>query len=176
LHTVCHDFWKILCKLGADRDLVAAGLAAQQHNHFSNEFININQLRLQPAFLEQQADSANDVSRAGYVFNNSRGGFACLCHIGIVPTKPSQAGLSVCNCCGNRLPNLVRQRRSQLAHGGHPVYVREIRLCLTQSFALFTRELAFHGNAGEVRGHFEGTRLSRAWTARFAVIAVIHGK
>src|ERR1700730_5977412 len=42
LHTVCHDLGKILGKLGADRDRVAVRLAAQQNNHFSNEFIYIN--------------------------------------------------------------------------------------------------------------------------------------
>src|SRR5580704_11619948 len=46
-------------------------------------------------------------------------------------------------------------------------------LYLAQSFALFTRQFAFNGNAGEVSGHFQGAGLSRVRTARFAVI---HGK
>jgi len=50
---------------------VAAGLAAQQDNHFSNEFIYINRFALRFALLEQRADSANDISRARYVFNES---------------------------------------------------------------------------------------------------------
>src|SRR5467141_4618706 len=69
LHTVCDDLGKILGKLGADGDRVAAGLAAQQDNHFSNEFIYINRFALRFALLEQRADSANDISRARYVFH-----------------------------------------------------------------------------------------------------------
>src|ERR1700688_2250690 len=103
LDTVCHDLGKTLSKLGADGDRIAAGLAAQQDNHFSNEFIYINQLPLQSALLEQQADSANDVSRARYVVNDSRCGFACLCHIRVIAPKPPQAGFSVYYCCANRL-------------------------------------------------------------------------
>ncbi len=67
----------------------------------------------------------------------------------------------------------MRQRSGQLAHRGHPIYVCEIRLGLTQSFALFTRHPSFNGNAGEVGGHFERAGLSRTRTAR---LAVIHGK
>src|SRR5260370_2966135 len=63
LHTVCHDLWKVLSKLGADGDRVAVRLAAQQDHHFSNELTYIKQLPLQRALLEQQVDSANDISR-----------------------------------------------------------------------------------------------------------------
>src|SRR5467141_4831589 len=84
LHTVYHDLGKILSKLGADGDRVAVRLAAQQDNHFSNELIYINQLPLQSSLLELQADAANDVRRTGYVFDDSRCGFACLCHIGLI--------------------------------------------------------------------------------------------
>src|SRR5260370_19852394 len=66
LHAVCHDLGKILGKLGADGHRVAVRLAAQQDNHFSNDFIYINQLPLQSALLEHRADSANDVSRSRY--------------------------------------------------------------------------------------------------------------
>src|SRR6266404_1769991 len=108
LDTVYHDLGKIVSKFGADGNRVAVRLAAQQDNHFSNDFIYINQLPLQSALLEQRADSANDISRARYVFNESRCSFACLCHIGLIATKPSQAGFSVCYCCGNRLLDFVR--------------------------------------------------------------------
>jgi hypothetical protein len=64
----------------------------------------------------------------------------------------------------------VRQGSGQFAHRGYPIYVREIRLGLTQSFPLCTRQLAFNGNAGEVSGHFQGAGLSRDRTARFTVI------
>jgi len=67
LHTVCHDFGKILSKLGADGDRVAVRLAAQQNDHLSNDFVYIHQFLLRSAFLEQQADSSDYVSRAGYV-------------------------------------------------------------------------------------------------------------
>src|SRR5258707_15592214 len=102
------DLGKTLSKLSADGDRIAVRLAAQQDNHFLNEFIYINQLPLQRALLEQRADSANDISRARYIVNESRCGFACLCHVGLIATKPPQAGFSVCHCCGNRLPDLVR--------------------------------------------------------------------
>src|SRR5260370_11573260 len=119
LDTVCSDLGKILSKLGADGDRVAVRLAAQQDNHFSNELIYINQLPLQISLLELQADAANDVRRTGYVFDDSRCGFACLCHVGLVAIKPSQAGFRGCYCCRNRLLDFVRQRCRPLAHRGH---------------------------------------------------------
>src|SRR5258708_9576584 len=134
LHTVRHDLWKTLSKLGMDRDRVAVRLAAQQDNHFSNEFIYINQLPLRRVLLEQRADSANDVRRARYIVNESRWGCACPCHVRFIATKPSQAGFGVRCCCRNRLLDLVRQRSGQLSHGSHPADVCEIRLRLTQSF------------------------------------------
>src|SRR5437763_1479872 len=95
LHTVCHHLGKVLGKLGADGDRVAARLAVQQNNHFSNELIYIKQLPPQSSLFEQQADAANDVRCAGHVFDVSRGCFACLCHIRLIAPKPPQAGLSV---------------------------------------------------------------------------------
>src|SRR5438477_157759 len=86
LSFVVKNALKIVSKFGADGDRVAVRLAAQQDNHFSNDFIYINQLPLQSALLEQRADSANDISRARYVFNESRCSFACLCHIGLIAT------------------------------------------------------------------------------------------
>src|ERR1700747_3552235 len=65
------------------------------------------------------------------------------------------------------------ERSGELAHCGPPVYVREIRLGMTQAFALFTGQLAFNGNTGKVGSHFQGTGFSRTRTARFAAI---HGK
>ena len=50
LHTVCHHLGKVLGKLGADGDRVAARLAVQQNNHFSNELIYIKQLPPQRAY------------------------------------------------------------------------------------------------------------------------------
>src|SRR6266403_1331470 len=67
LDAVCHDLGKILGDVAADRNRVPGGLVAQQDNHFTNDFIHINQLPLQSALLEQQADSANDLGRARYV-------------------------------------------------------------------------------------------------------------
>ena len=158
----------------ADRNRVPARLTAEQDNHFSNEFIYIDQLVAADApFLNSKLIllmmSAARVTSLTILDAASR----CLCHVGLIATKPSQAGLGVCYCCGNRLLDLVRKRSGQLSHRGHPIDMREIRLGLTQSFALFTRQLAFNGNAGEVGGHFQGAGLSRARTARFAVI---HGK
>jgi len=100
---------KVLGKLGADGHRVAGRLAAHQDNHFSNELIYINQLPSQSALLEQQADAANDVRRTGYVFNDSRGRFACLWHIGLIASKPPQASFGVGDRRGNRLLDLVRQ-------------------------------------------------------------------
>src|SRR5207247_993740 len=69
LHTVRHDLGKIVGKLATDRNRIPARLTAEQDNHFSNELIYIDQLVLQSALLEQQADAANDVGCAHYVFD-----------------------------------------------------------------------------------------------------------
>src|SRR5208282_4937629 len=54
-----------------------------------------------------------------------------------------------------------------------PYLCAKSRLCLPQSFAFFTCQLAFNGNAGEVGGHFQGMGFRWVRTARFAAI---HGK
>jgi hypothetical protein len=41
--------------------------------------------------------------------------------------------------------------------------VREIRLRLTQSFAFFTRQLAFNGNAGEIGNIFRTVGKPYPW-------------
>ena len=60
-----------------------------------------------------------------------------------VARKPAQASIGVGDRRGNRLIHFVRQGGGQLSHGGHPVDVREVRLRLAQSLALFLRPLAF---------------------------------
>jgi len=52
----------------------------------------------------------------------------------VVASEPAQAGFGVGGCGGNRLGHFVRQRGSQLSHGGHPVDVCEIRPRLTERF------------------------------------------
>lgn len=94
-------------------DISEAWKAKQKEDyflHFSNEFIDINQLALQNSLLEHQVDAANNVGRAGYIFDEPRCGFACLCHVRVIAPKPSQAGFSVCHCCRDRLLDFVRQR------------------------------------------------------------------
>src|SRR5580704_8480761 len=142
----------------------------QEDNHLSYDFIYINHLPFWTTLLEEQPDSLDDFRRASSVFYDSHGSCARLFEIWCVGGKPAHTGIGVGDGGGNRLIHFVRQRSSHLSHGGHPVHVREICLGLTQSFALFTRQLAFNGNAGEVDGHFEGAGFSGARTARFSVI------
>ncbi len=78
LDTVSHDPGEILAELGADQNRVASRLVAQQDNHFSNEFIYVDQFVLQRTLLEEEADPVNDVRRARYICHESRCGFACL--------------------------------------------------------------------------------------------------
>jgi hypothetical protein len=99
-------------------------LGAQQDNHFSNELIHIDRLPPHGAFLEQHADAADDVGRAGDVGDHSRCRLARLDHLRVLAAKPSQAGLRIGDGRGNRLLDLVRQRRGQLSHCGHTVDVR----------------------------------------------------
>jgi hypothetical protein len=46
-------------------------------------------------------------------------------------SEPVQAGAGVGDSGGYRLIHFMRQRGRQLSHGGHPVYMCEIRLRLT---------------------------------------------
>ncbi len=69
------------------------------------------------------------------IFDNSPRSLARLFQIRLIARKPSQAGIGVCHCRGNRLIHFVRQGGSQLSHGGHSADVREIRLRLTQRFS-----------------------------------------
>src|SRR5580704_1512546 len=115
----------------------------QEDNHLSYDFIYINQLPFWTTLLEEQPDPLDDFRRASSVFYDSHGSRTRFFEIWCVGGKPAHTGIGVRDGGGNRLIHFVRQRSSQLSHGGHPVHVREVCLRLTQSLALFIRPLAF---------------------------------
>src|SRR6266851_5699577 len=98
---------------------------------------------LRSTFLEDHVDPTNNFPSTGYVFDDSRCSLPRLFYIMLIPCKPSATGVGIGDSGGNRLVHFVRQGGGQLAHRGHPIYVRELRLGLTQSLALILRPLAF---------------------------------
>src|SRR6266566_5397595 len=114
----------------------------QKSDHLSNDFLHVNELPFRSTLLEEQPRSLDDFRCTCSVSNDSHSSRACLFEIWCVGGKPAHTGLGIGDGGGNRLIHFVRQRSSQLSHGGHPVHVREVCLRLTQSLSLFLRPLA----------------------------------
>src|ERR1700674_2709202 len=71
LHAISHDLRKICRQLRPDRYGVSRQLAAQEEYYLANDFVYIQQLSLGSTSVKEQADSADDFSRARSVLHHS---------------------------------------------------------------------------------------------------------
>lgn len=137
LDAISHDLRKICGELALDGYVVPGRFVAEQRDNLGDDSIDIDQLAVGRAFLEQQPDAADDLSCPLRVFDDSSGCRARLLDVGIIARKPAHTCVSVRHGGSNRLVDLMGKRRSQLAHRGHSVHVRELCLQLAQLVTLF---------------------------------------
>src|SRR5262249_28638574 len=88
LYAISHDGWEICRKLGTDRHAVSYGLAAHQHEDFSDDLVDVHQLVFGPAFLEQPAHAVDDFSGPGRVPDRPRRGRARLFQVRFLTSQP----------------------------------------------------------------------------------------
>jgi len=109
-------------------DGVSRYLVAHQGDHLSNDLVNIDRLPLWSTLVEQEANSTDDLRRAGCVFHHSRRGSARFFHIRALAVEPAQAGVGIGKSGGNWLVHFVCEGSSQLSHRSDPADPCEIRL------------------------------------------------
>jgi len=156
LHAIRGQTGEVCGQIDPQRDTVSRRLAAQQDDHLADHLVDVDQLPSHCSLLEEQASAADDFRRARAVFHDPRRGLAGFFDVRFVACQPAQAGARVGDGRADRLIHFVRERRRQLAHRGHAIDVRQVRLRLQQPvFRLLTiRDLATKVlvRGGQLRG------------------------
>src|SRR6266481_1750903 len=116
---------------------------AKHNDHPSNDFVQIDRLLLWRSSTVERAISVDDTGRTFRGINDSRQGMAGLFKLGRLASHPLQAGLSIERDRGDRLLDLVSQRRSKFSHHDHSVDPRQLSLEFAQSLAFLFGPLAF---------------------------------
>ena len=167
LHPIAHRLGQIGGQVRPDRYAVSHGFAAQQDDHLPDQVVHIHRRPFRCALLEEQENPADDFGRACSVLDDSHRRGTRLFDVRVVAAEPEHAGIGVGEGGSDRLIHFMRQRDRQLAHGGHPADVGEIRLRLTQgSFGL----LALDGDARKMRDLLDDVVFVRRGRPRFAIV------
>src|SRR5277367_2947594 len=120
---------------------------AKHNDHLSNDFVQIDRLPLWRSSTVERAISVDDTGRTVRLIDDFRQGLAGPFKLGRLASDPLPAGLGMYHDRGDRLLDLVSQRRSQFSHHAHSVDPRELLLELAQSLAFLFGPLAF----GDIR-------------------------
>src|SRR5713101_9675981 len=92
LHAISCNRGKLCRQLRPDQYVVSRGLAAQQNDHLTDDFVYIHQLPWRNTLLEEQAGPADDVGTIGSLQPRLRSRFPCA-----RPKEPGpQANWSAC--------------------------------------------------------------------------------
>ena len=116
---------------------------AKHNDHFSNDFVQIDRLALPRSTTVERAISVDDTGRTLRVIDDAQQGLAGLFKLGRLALHPPQAGLRTDRDRGDRLLDLVGQRRRKFSHHAHSVDPREISFQLAQSLTFLFGPLAF---------------------------------
>ena len=125
---------------------VAREIAAGEFQHLDHDFIDIERLLLDLAFLQEQPQPPDDFARALVLGHDVGENLPHLRKIGRVLREIMLGRLRIAEDGGERLVQLVRQRAGQLAEHGHAREMREFAAPFVQ---LLLRLLARR----DVEGH-----------------------
>src|SRR5579864_3887782 len=122
---------------------MTARCIAKHDDHLPNNLVQIDWLSSRFTSTVEQAIAVDDTGGTFRIIDDSRQRSAGLFKAGWFASDPLQAGLGIERDPGNRLLDLVSQRRRQFSHHAHTVDAREISLQLAQSPTLLLGAFAF---------------------------------
>jgi hypothetical protein len=125
---------EVFPQIHLDSDALFRSLAAQESEHFADDFIEIKLGFLERRLSEESPDTSHDFSCCHTIASDLLGSLMHLRQVWRVGRKPVQAGLSIRYHGGQRLVNFVGDGCGKFADCGRPCRSRQPRLTIVQSF------------------------------------------
>src|SRR5208282_5522544 len=72
LHAISHDLRQVSSQIHRDKDVLPIGLALQDYDHLSHDFVYFHQLTVRAALLEELAYAADNFRRTSSIGDDSR--------------------------------------------------------------------------------------------------------
>ena len=113
---------------------MAEHLAAHQGNHVADDVVDVQPCSLGFVLRHELADTVDHVGRPVAVLHDPVEGLPDAVEVWGGRRQPVERCVGIGHDGGERLVDLVGDRRGQLAQGRHPGHVRELRLGLLERF------------------------------------------
>ena len=127
LHAVGADPRQGRSELQAYRHRVSPGLRLHQRQQLGDGLLHVDQIAARGRLQVQRAQTLDDLTGPLSIPPDSLRGLARLLQVGLGALEPPEASAGIGDRRGDGLPDLVRQRRGQLAHHAQPVHVCKVR-------------------------------------------------
>ena len=130
LNAVCRDEWLGGGQAHVEHDRMPLQVAAQHGRGLGDRLVDVQRPNTRGHPPEECADAADNVAGAPAVPLDQAEVVSSFLHVRWLSRQPAERRTGVGNHAGERLVDLVRDRRGHLAHQQHTIRTREICLSL----------------------------------------------